>query len=91
MTRAPRSPVITLRGLVIPMDWGRRGQVRRVALLTPDEQEWPVEPSGAGLSLLAWARREVVVRALLVGDPPGSALRVLEHEPVLNDPSERPV
>ena len=80
--------MITLRGLVVPADWDSRGQVRRVTLLTADEQEWAVEPSGAGLRLLAWLRREVVVRAVLVGDPPGSVLRVLEHEPVLSGPPE---
>ena len=89
MTPAPRSAVITLRGLVVPADWDSRGRVRQVALLTPDEQEWPIEPSGDGLRLLGRLRREVVVRAVLAGDPPGSTLRVLEHDPVLDGPPER--
>jgi hypothetical protein len=64
---------MTLRGIVVPVDWDANGLVQTVAILTPDEGEYEVLPSGAGARLATHPRCEVLARAVVPG--PGDSPR----------------
>jgi hypothetical protein len=50
---------VTIRGIVIPTDWDSRGEVLRVAILAPDEDQYDVADSRLGSRLLGALREEV--------------------------------
>jgi hypothetical protein len=54
-----------VRGIVIPIAWDRFGQPLRVAILTPDEGEYPVAPRGLGRRLFRFVREEIKARIAL--------------------------
>lgn len=60
----PEEGQMTLRGIVVPVDWDTHGVVRMVAILTADEGEYEVLPIGAGARLALHSRCEVLVRAV---------------------------
>lgn len=66
---------MTLRGIVVPVDWDLHGEVRTVAILTSDEGEYEVLPNGAGVRLAMHSRCEVLARAVSI-EPEGSTRRV---------------
>jgi len=73
----PEDGQLTLRGIVVPIDWDLNGVVRAVAVLTADEGEYEVLPSGAGARLAMHSRCEVLVRAVAVdAEEPTRRVRV---------------
>ena len=63
---------LTIIGIVVPEDWGENDNVIRVAIKTPDYQEYVVEHNKKGKELLALIDNKVrvtgTVRERLDGD-----------------------
>ena len=55
------SQQISLRGIVIPVDWDEKGNIMRVAVMTADEGEYFVEENEQSKHLDALMRQEVEV------------------------------
>jgi len=60
-----------VRGIVVPTAWDRFGNPLRVAILTPDEGEYPVAPRGLGRRLFRCLREEINARVVVEQDPDG--------------------
>lgn len=56
---------ITIRGIVIPVDWDEKGKVIAAAISAHDEDEYLIERIYKGQELLDLLRREVEVRGLV--------------------------
>jgi hypothetical protein len=56
---------ISIRGLIVPVEWDEDGSVCSIALSTFDEQEYFISSQERGKELLAFIRKEVEVRGLL--------------------------
>jgi hypothetical protein len=56
-----RPHLITIRGIVLPIDWDRKGNVAAMAVSTYDEDEYLVEKDQNGAALEAFMRKEVEV------------------------------
>jgi hypothetical protein len=56
-----RPDLTTIRGIVLPIDWDRRGNVAAMAVSTYDEDEYLVENDENGAALEAFMREEVEV------------------------------
>jgi hypothetical protein len=65
MVPAEKRREVTLRGIVVPIEWDRRGMALQVAILTPDEGEYVVAEGDAGARLRRCLREEVLARGLL--------------------------
>jgi hypothetical protein len=55
----------TIRGILVPADWDNEGNAVEVAVSTPGENEYVIEPDSKGRELLRLLRREVEVTGLL--------------------------
>ena len=53
--------VITLRGIVIPVDWDEKGTVIAAALSTHNEEEYSIDCDYKGKELLRYIQKEVQV------------------------------
>jgi hypothetical protein len=53
--------LVTIRGIVLPIDWDRKGNVAAMAVSTYDEDEYLVEKDENGAALEAFMRKEVEV------------------------------
>ena len=48
-----QSPVVTLKGIIIPVEWDKNGNPKAVALAADDEQEYRISPGNQkGRSLM---------------------------------------
>jgi hypothetical protein len=56
-----RPDLVTIRGIVLPIDWDRKGNVAAMAVSTYDEDEYLVEKDENGAALEAFMRKEVEV------------------------------
>ena len=70
------TPEVTVRGLLTAVDWYADGTARRVAVLTPDEREYEVEPGEMCRKLLLHLRGEVILRGTVHSTGDRQALRV---------------
>ncbi len=50
---------ITARGIVIPVDWDKKGTVIAAALLTHREEEYLIEHNNEGRKMMAFIQHEV--------------------------------
>ena len=66
MNGVSESPMLMLKGIVIPVEWDQNGTVRTVEILTNGEGEFKVGPGGAGDQLKVHVRREVLAEAVLL-------------------------
>jgi len=56
-----QSNLITVRGIVVPIDWDRKGNVAAMALSAYNEDEYLIEKDENGAALEAFMREEVEV------------------------------
>jgi len=70
---------ITIKGLVIPVDWDEKGKVIAAAISTHDEDEYLIERIYKGQELLDLLRREVEVRGLVREKQNKKKIRVQEY------------
>jgi hypothetical protein len=52
---------LTIKGIVIPVDWDEEGKVVAAAISTHDEDEYLIDPNYKGKELLHFVREEVEV------------------------------
>jgi hypothetical protein len=70
---------ITIKGLVIPVDWDEKGRVIAAAISTCDEDEYLIEKIYKGEELLGLLRREVEVRCVVRERENKKKVRVQEY------------
>jgi 5S rRNA maturation endonuclease (ribonuclease M5) len=57
--------IITLRGIVIPVDWDEEGEVIAAALSTHNEEEYLIDHDHMGRKLMEYIHNEVEVRGVV--------------------------
>jgi len=57
--------LITIRGIVIPVDWDEKGNVVGVAISTFNEDEYLVDRDEKGAELMRFVRQEVEISGIL--------------------------
>jgi hypothetical protein len=75
----------SVRGIVIPAEWGPSGTVTRVAILGSEEEEYHVIPLGQGEALVHFLREEVIARIRVDRDEKGAKLATVLSFEVLDD------
>jgi hypothetical protein len=60
-----RNPLITIRGILLPMDWDEDGNVTALGLSGVDEKDYQIEAKTKKAELLALLQKEVEVTGLL--------------------------
>jgi hypothetical protein len=77
----PAEGSITIRGLLVPVDWDERGNVTGTAVSTYFEEEYLIERNVRGEALLPFLRQKLKVIGVLTVDNHGrKVMRVEEHE-----------
>jgi hypothetical protein len=61
LTRLKNAPLTTIKGLVIPVEWDDKGNIRNLVISTFDEDEYIIEPDQAGKQLMSSIRKELEV------------------------------
>ncbi len=72
------SEQISLRGIVIPVDWDEEGNALKVALLTAHEKEYLLRDDGNSSRLLSLLRQEVDVTGT-VREEAGKKVITVQH------------
>ena len=75
----------TLRGLVLPVDWDERGNIKSLAVSTNSEEEYLVDENPLADELLAFTRLRVKVRGSVREDENGKKVITVEKYEVLED------
>jgi hypothetical protein len=60
--------IITIRGIVIPVDWDEKGTVIAAALSTHKEEEYLIEHTDEGRKMMAFIQHEVEARGVVRKD-----------------------
>jgi hypothetical protein len=72
---------ITIRGLLVPVDWDEKGNITETAVSTYLEEEYLVEKNARGEALLPFLRQKVKVIGLVSMDDRGrKVVRVEQYE-----------
>jgi len=58
--------LITVKGIVIPVDWDENGNALAVAISSPDEQVYFIELDKKGKKILELIRREIEVSGVVI-------------------------
>ncbi len=53
---------ISIRGILVPVEWDQKGNVTRVGLMTEDEEEYLLDEDRNSVGLFSLVRRQVQVR-----------------------------
>jgi hypothetical protein len=84
MIRGEKNPVedsITIRGLLVPIDWDEKGNITEIAVSTYFEEEYLIEKNARGEALLPFLRQKVKVIGLVrMNDRGRRVVRVEEYE-----------
>ena len=79
--KSPAEDFITIRGLVVPVDWDDKGNITETAVSTYLEEEYLIERNSKGEALLAFLRQKVKVIGLVkINDVGRKVVRVKEYE-----------
>jgi hypothetical protein len=85
-----RSPLVFLRGVIIPADWDAAGNVVAAALSARDEAEYRIEKSEMGNALLDLIHKEVEVQGEVSEAERGKSIKVVTFKlKKTNDPQTR--
>lgn len=71
------------RGILIPMDWDKKGNVVAVAISTIKEEEYLIENNAQGEEMLKLIQKEVEVRGEVKEDKSGKKRVVVQHYNVI--------
>lgn len=79
--KAPLENSITIRGLLVPVDWDEKGNITETAISTYFEEEYLIEKNARRDEMLPFLRQRVKVIGLVSMDARGrKAVRVEEYE-----------
>ncbi|MCJ7687244.1 MAG: hypothetical protein MUO68_23445 [Desulfobacteraceae bacterium] len=73
--------LITIRGIVIPVDWDEKGNVVGVAISTFNEDEYLVDRNEKSAELMRFIRQEVEAHGILRRERNRQVITVKEIEP----------
>jgi len=73
--------LITIRGIVVPVDWDEKGRVVYLAISTFDEDEYLVDKDEKGAALLRFIRKEVEITGILKREEKSQIITVKEIHP----------
>jgi hypothetical protein len=77
----PSEESVTIRGLLVPVDWDERGNITETAVSTYLEEEYLIEGNARGKALLPFLRQKLKVIGVVKMDDRGrKVVRVEEHE-----------
>jgi len=82
---------MVVRGIVVPVSWDAVGNPLRVAILTSDEGEYQVAPSGLGRRLFSFLRQEIKARVLVPVDDDGRPVKLVSFTLVNRRVGDDPV
>ena len=83
--KAPVEDSITIRGLLVPVDWDERGNITETAVSTYFEEEYLIERNARGEALLPFLREKVKVVGLVRVDERGKKVLRVEEFEVIED------
>ena len=79
--KAPVEDYISIRGLLVPVDWDEKGNITKTAVSTYFEEEYLIETNVRGEELLPFLRQMVKVIGFVRMDERGrKVVRVEEYE-----------
>ena len=79
--KAPVVDSVTIRGLLVPVDWDEKGNIIKTAVSTYFEEEYLIEKNVRGEALLPFLRQKVKVIGFVRMDERGrKVVRVEEYE-----------
>jgi len=73
---------ISIRGILVPAEWDKKGNAIRVALMTANEQEYLVEEIMDPEKLLGLIRQEVEVRGVAREEAGRKIILVQSHKQI---------
>ena len=76
---------ITIRGLLVPVDWDERGNIIETAVSTYFEEEYLIERNARGEALLPFLRQKVKVAGVVRMDDRGRKIITVEEYDVLGE------
>ena len=59
------NPMVTINGIVIPIEWNERGGVVAIALSAYDEKEYVIDKRGRGIELISHLREELEISGVV--------------------------
>ena len=79
--KAPVEDSITIRGLLVPIDWDEKGNITEIAVSTYFEEEYLIQKNVREEALLPFLRQKVKVIGFVRMDARGrKVVRVEEYE-----------
>ena len=76
---------ITIRGLLVPVDWDERGNITETAVSTYFEEEYLIERNARGEALLPFLREKVKVVGFVSVDDRGRKVVSVEEYEVIEE------
>ena len=71
--------IITIRGIIIPIDWDEKGNVAAIAVSTHDEKEYLICGQEKGEELRAHIREEVEISGVLKKEKEKKTIIVIDY------------
>ncbi|MGD8372363.1 MAG: hypothetical protein PVG64_07495 [Syntrophobacterales bacterium] len=76
---------VTVRGLLVPVDWDDKGNVTAAAISTHFEEEYLIEQNAWGEALLAFLRQRVKVSGLVAQNDTGKKIITVNNYEVFEE------
>jgi hypothetical protein len=83
--KAPVEDSITIRGLLVPIDWDEKGNITEIAVSTYFEEEYLIEKNVRGEEMLPFLRQKVKVIGFVRMDERGRKIVRVEEYEVIED------
>ena len=71
---------VTIKGIIIPVDWDDKGNVVAIALSTNDEEEYLIEGKGKGGELRRFLREEMEINGFVSHEKDIKMIRVTTYK-----------
>lgn len=82
---SPAEGSITIRGLLVPVDWDEKGNIIETAVSTYFEEEYLIEQNAKGEALLPFLRQRVKVSGIVRLNDRGRKSITVEKYEILED------
>ena len=83
--KTPVEESITIRGLLVPIDWDEKGNITEIAVSTYFEEEYLIEKNVREEALLPFLRQKVKVIGFVKMDERGRRVVRVEEYEVIED------
>jgi hypothetical protein len=68
-----------IKGVILPADWDRRGNVIAVSISATDEAEYLVKNNGKGSELIALINKDIEAQGRTLGDGISRFIEVIDY------------